>query len=52
MHLVVRGPVEADELAAILAVLELQDAPTPSADPPRISKWRAAGRVYDGGRIE
>ena len=27
MRLVVRGPVEADELAAILAVLELHDAP-------------------------
>ena len=48
MRLVVRGPVEADELAAILAVLELHDAPAaPSAEAPRISKWRAAGREYD-----
>jgi hypothetical protein len=48
MRLVVRGPVEADELAAILAVLEMQNAAVaPNEEPPRISAWRAAGRVYD-----
>ncbi len=50
MPLEVEPAPTSDELAAILAVLQLQpDGNAPAR--PRTSRWRAAARAFDDGEV-